>query len=513
MDRCYSLAQGSARSSSGWGASFSWMVRRRLFAFLALPAVVLAAALPQAEADPIGTILHEQIPPDPREDQRLAPSLDGELPVAIDTTSGPVNAPDPRRPIPPRDPAKPPESDTSVFKADNNTRRPDVQGYEEPFDPSTAPFKRLNAFDSVRPNYELYVANQSVQLVMPGATPNPETEDQFFADMIVDVAPGKRARIPSVGAGTKIVRARLGVGPEDMRFRILRDGAENWFIEGIGAPARARLVMELTVPRAVFGGEFADVGWSELRRPPGAAAGEREAGRARGAGGPRNHAGHAAARGGEQARRSTSGASSTARSRRAVEGDSISTSRSPRRASAGTAPSPSSSRRREHEHPDAHAAQRGSRVGRGPRRHELAAHRPRRRGAHGEPGIERDARAAGASGAGRRLPVAAGLGARRRHGRAGSRPGARAAAAEQWDGSRRCRWERRRRGATGAGRERVRPRTAPRRRTLKGRSRSRSRAARQGARQGRTTTPTSASLRSSASAPSRPTRTAECRSP
>jgi len=60
------------------------------------------------------------------------------------------------------------------------------------------------------------------------------------------------------------VRARLGIGAQDLQMRVFRDGADNWFLEGYGATARARLVMELTIPRGVFGGDFADPAWSDL---------------------------------------------------------------------------------------------------------------------------------------------------------------------------------------------------------------------------------------------------------
>ena len=59
--------------------------------------LALGLATGQAAAD--SQILHEQIPPDPRDDLALSVSLDGDLPAAIDTPSGIVAAPDPRRPV------------------------------------------------------------------------------------------------------------------------------------------------------------------------------------------------------------------------------------------------------------------------------------------------------------------------------------------------------------------------------------------------------------------------------
>jgi hypothetical protein len=236
---------------------------------LLVPALALVCATP-ASADN-GPILHEQIPPDPHEDLALRVALDGDLPVAIETRSGVVTAPDPRRPVGSSDPqyASPPPGDRSdaSFTPDRNTKRPDVDGYDEPFTPSTAPFKRLEAFDTVSATYELSVHDPRVVPIPVDATPAGDgSEDQFFADFAVDVAPGQLVRIPSVGPGARVVRARLGRGAEDIPFHIVHDGADNWFVEAFGGAAHARLVMELTIPRAVFGGIFADARWADIPR-------------------------------------------------------------------------------------------------------------------------------------------------------------------------------------------------------------------------------------------------------
>ena len=235
--------------------------------------IAMASPSPPASAQPKGPVEHEQIPPDPHEDLAFEVSLDGDLPGAIQTKDGVLTAPDPRRPVSPNDPSPAGNDDnaaqSATFQPDRNTKRPDVQGYDEPFTPSTAPFKRLEAFDSVSETYELSVSDKKLQSLAPGATaPSDGSDDQFFADLVVDVAPGKRSRIPSIGPGARIVRARLGIGAQDLTFHVWKDGAENWFVEGYGASSRARLVMEITIPRGVFGGEFADTGWSDLPRVP-----------------------------------------------------------------------------------------------------------------------------------------------------------------------------------------------------------------------------------------------------
>ena len=237
---------------------------------LALPLVLVLLA-PPAVAQRAGAapVLHEPIPADAREDVALAVSLDGDIPAAINTPHGPVSAPDPAKPIgtaeSPYNHAPGDARDTS-FRPDRDTRRPDVLPYDDPFSPSTAPFKRLSAFDSVDASYTLSVRDPHTTPLPVAPAPAPDaSEEQFYADMVVDVVAGQKVRIPSVGPGARVLRARAGVGTQDVRFQLWKDGAENWFIEA-ESTTRARIVMAVSVPRMAFGGDFGNPSWAEL--PP-----------------------------------------------------------------------------------------------------------------------------------------------------------------------------------------------------------------------------------------------------
>lgn len=240
---------------------------------LVIPLVVLVAAPPAiAQRRGSAPILHESIPPDPKEDIALAVSLDGDIPAAINTPRGPISAPDPAKPVgtgdaPYRnDPAKAQGEDT--FNPDRDTRRPDVLPYDDPFSPSTAPFKRLSAFDMVDASYALAVRDPHLTMIPIAPLPQPDaTEEHFYADMIVDLSIGQRVRIPSVGPHARVLRARAGIGSQDVKFLLYKDGAENWFIEGEQS-TRARLVMDIAVPRVVFGGDFGSPSWAELGSIP-----------------------------------------------------------------------------------------------------------------------------------------------------------------------------------------------------------------------------------------------------
>jgi transglutaminase-like putative cysteine protease len=243
-------------------------MRRVQLALLLVPVMVVALAPPAvAQRRGAAPVLHEPIPPDAREDIALSVSLDGDIPAAINTPRGLVQAPDPAKPVgsgdSPYNHAPGDARDTS-FHPDRDTRRPDVLPYDDPFSPSTAPFKRLSAFDTVDASYTLSVrdAHTTPLPVMPMPAPD-ASEEQFYADMVVDLVAGQKVRIPSVAPGSRVLRARAGVGTQDVRFQLWKDGAENWFIEAESS-TRARIVMELSAPRAAFGGDFGNPSWAEL---------------------------------------------------------------------------------------------------------------------------------------------------------------------------------------------------------------------------------------------------------
>ncbi len=232
---------------------------------------VTPTANAQGPGDPF--VLHEPIPADPREDMELGVSLDGDLPAAIVTRQGLLQAPDPAKAVGtadapytrsgdgPRDGDRGPS-----FRPDRDTRRPDVMPYDDPFTPSTSPFKRLTAFDSVDASYSLSVRGAQLSPLSLATSKVPEDlDDLFYADLVVDLEAGRNVRIPSVGPGARVLRARVGVGTQDVPFQLWKDGADNWFIEGESS-VRARVVMELSLPRAASGGDFGRPSWSAL--PP-----------------------------------------------------------------------------------------------------------------------------------------------------------------------------------------------------------------------------------------------------
>jgi hypothetical protein len=194
--------------------------------------------------------------------------VDGDLPAALVTSAGPVSAPDPRDLPSPAEARYGAGTERDEFRADRDTRATDNE-YDDPFTPSTAPFKRMAAFDAVRPSYELYVQNATPSALAAGPPPLAD-DDAFYMDAVVDLAPGRRVRIPSVGPGARLVGGRLGVGAESVAYVVSKDGGDNWYVEAPPPTGRirARLILELAVARASFGGPIADASWNDMLPAP-----------------------------------------------------------------------------------------------------------------------------------------------------------------------------------------------------------------------------------------------------
>ena len=222
-----------------------------------------------AAGRPSDPVLHEPLAPNPGEDFAMHAALDGDPRTPSQPPGGPVAAPDSLEIPSPADGAGGTAAAQEQFRPDRDTRRPEVNGYADPFTPATAPFKRLAAYDGVDDQYTLYVHDQRRAPLPVGSARLPD-EDQFFFDAVIDLAPDRDVRLPSVGPEARILRARLGRGADDIAFRVLHDGADNWYLRssGMTRPIRARVVMELSIARATFGGPIADPSWTDLLPVP-----------------------------------------------------------------------------------------------------------------------------------------------------------------------------------------------------------------------------------------------------
>lgn len=243
------------------------MRRRGVFLATAF-AVALVALTGRSFAGPM---LHEPIPPDPFEDQRLyiGDPLRGSV---VETPGGVVRAPDVDRPVDakehPYGSATRASVDPNHFAPDRDTSRPETLPYDDPFSPSTAPFKRLAAYDAVDANYSLSIQRPSSVTVETSAEA-PPGDALFFADIPVDTLSAKRprVRVPGVVADAKVLQAQLSSTGQLVGFRLAKDSADNWTLE-TDAQVRARLVLKIAAPPGSFGGEYGDPKWADLPAAP-----------------------------------------------------------------------------------------------------------------------------------------------------------------------------------------------------------------------------------------------------
>jgi transglutaminase-like putative cysteine protease len=218
-----------------------------------------------------GAVLHEYVPYDPSAESELGVvTTEGGFDVEKLTSSGKITAPDPGRPIGEKTPlygGKSPVGDK--FVPDRDTRRVDHLTYDDPFRPRLAPFKRLQAFDSVDSDYSLTLSTHTRTRVAVGierlkGVASYEPSDVFYADLALELRAGDPIRIPSAVGGNVVKRAHL---TPSVGYRLERDVADNLFIVADGG-GRARLVLELEAARKSFGGDFAATDWSDLARVP-----------------------------------------------------------------------------------------------------------------------------------------------------------------------------------------------------------------------------------------------------
>ncbi|RYE86869.1 MAG: transglutaminase family protein, partial [Myxococcales bacterium] len=229
---------------------FAWLT-------LALGGAVTTAAL-------AAPIVHEFVPPDPREDLQLgATTTVGDLPAAIETPGGLVSAPDPFRAPGASDKAYSRSAEGQTFVPDRDTRAVQQVDYDDPFSPSIAPFKRLNSFDAVGGDSAFRVADGELRRVGVGGNVQ-LNEDPFYGDLTVDLVAGEAVRIPSVGPSMRILR--LHTIPQ-VAVEVLRDGADNYYLRG-PSRQRARVLLQVAVARSSLGGALRDALWNELPASP-----------------------------------------------------------------------------------------------------------------------------------------------------------------------------------------------------------------------------------------------------
>jgi transglutaminase-like putative cysteine protease len=219
-----------------------------------------------------GPVLHDRLPADVVPDSEVERSSNPLPGAKRDHAAGSGNATATGRsgePTPDRSGVQ------DKFTPDIDTRKPDILPYREVFEPSIAPFKRLNVFDKVDENGTLSVADAAtVPLERGGAQLNPSREERFVASIPLTLARGVTQRIPSVGPGCRVLYARAlandvnsppGVRTDarEVPVTLVRDSVGQWYVASEESGALT-LRLELAMPRAAFGGDYGQTDYLAL---------------------------------------------------------------------------------------------------------------------------------------------------------------------------------------------------------------------------------------------------------
>lgn len=230
-------------------------------AWLLLVAALCGALPVSAAGDPV---LHERFSSSPSEDALMgATTLDGTMPAALLTRSGAVAAPQlgAAQSSAASAYSHEPEDHARSYQADADTRQPQRVTYSDPFTPTIPPFKRLFAYDSVDESFDLVVATPTLTL-LPAQGVASLDDDQFYADLPVNLLANLPTRIPSVGPAARVLVARVTPKQD---FALFHDGADNWFVQSAQAGS-LQLMLQLAIDRDSFGSDYGGATWGVLRR-------------------------------------------------------------------------------------------------------------------------------------------------------------------------------------------------------------------------------------------------------
>ncbi len=146
----------------------------------------------------------------------------------------------------------------TTLRPDRNTDRYAVPGYRPVFDPTVMPFKRSRVYDAVAPDGRLLVRDDKVRIVPLVSAPQGPGWTKFEAEIPLGPQTGRNLiPIPSVAPQMLISRVRTNppLGP----VRILKDGADNFFLQAQRRSFPAvTLHMVCWAPNQYFGGPLPD---------------------------------------------------------------------------------------------------------------------------------------------------------------------------------------------------------------------------------------------------------------
>lgn len=111
------------------------------------------------------------------------------------------------------------------------------------FNPDVVAHKRMSSFDAITPGYQLVVGRAAPAEITVGGT-TPATRDQFTGSVMIELAPGRDAPLPSVAPDMRILR--YDVKPK-VRLVFSKDGADNFYVRSTDGSAAGAYRLVYTV--------------------------------------------------------------------------------------------------------------------------------------------------------------------------------------------------------------------------------------------------------------------------
>jgi|JI9StandDraft_2_1071091.scaffolds.fasta_scaffold38178_2 hypothetical protein len=208
---------------------------RRTSAVLVGLGLLGAAALAAAQVERGPRTLHEDLPSPTGGDSPLlgADPKSGGNPTAFASGDKVLPAPE----------LAPKTGDEPVFgrqgavtdrdtesRLDASTGADDTLHYTSVFNPEVMPFKRMNAFDGIGPDYANTLRDPELRLVPIGGTTD-RARDRFWASIMIELAPGATVPIPSVAPDMRILSYETH---PTTAVTFAKDSADNFYVRADG---------------------------------------------------------------------------------------------------------------------------------------------------------------------------------------------------------------------------------------------------------------------------------------
>ena len=140
------------------------------------------------------------------------------------------------------------------LRPDRHTNRYSEPAYRVTFNPTVMPFKRGIAYDAVAPDGSLLVQDPRPRLVPKVPPPKGPGWTKFVARIPLQAGTGP-SLMPLPSVAPQMVISRVTMTPPLTQVRVLKDGADNFFLELTKSlPRPATLHMEVWAQSRYFGG-------------------------------------------------------------------------------------------------------------------------------------------------------------------------------------------------------------------------------------------------------------------